>query len=141
MSLAIEKLARRQLADLEALSPGTYFGEPHAPLSVKEAYEVQDRVTALRVANGDRIAGYKLGCLEPKINQTCLDNVPLWGFSGGSEEALAWLSANLSSSGMQLEPGQLVLTGTLSGLFPAKAGDHIRVAVDGSAEVTATVAA
>jgi 2-keto-4-pentenoate hydratase len=32
------------------------------PLSLADAYRVQDQVTALRLADGERRAGWKLGC-------------------------------------------------------------------------------
>ena len=50
-----------------------------ADLSIAEAYEVQDRVVARRVAAGARHAGYKVGCTSRAIRaQLGLDN-PVFG--------------------------------------------------------------
>jgi len=238
-------LARRQYDDLKALNPGTYFEEAHPALSLTDAYAVQDQVRALRTAHGERVGGYKLGCLGPKIretfqmdgpirgtlfenefhrsgtilscsdyanlaiegemairigadgaaagvfpvielhhlvlrgeprtlpeliannglsagavfpvpedravvpdamlhveiNHTRVDTAPLWGFPGGFEATLAWLKTHLGESHLQLEPGQVVLAGTLGGIHPVRAGDEVRISLDGGAEVTLYVRA
>ena len=38
-------------------------------LSLDEAYEVQERYLASRIANGERPAGYKVGCTSPQIRK------------------------------------------------------------------------
>ncbi len=233
MTVSIERLAIRQLEDWVRLTPGTYFGEPGASLSLAEAYQVQERIVELRVANGERIGGYKLGCLGPKIratfgmdgpirgtlfsnefhpsgaNLSCAQyanlaiegemairigahgaaesvfpvielhhfvlrseprllqelivnnglnagavfstvatqvsapdgtvdieingqpvaRTPLWGFPGGLEETLNWLKVHLAAHGLQLEPGQIVLAGTLGDIYPVTQGDRVRVRV------------
>lgn len=62
----IEEWAARQLADYDARTPGTLFGEG-AVLSVSEAYRVQSAVVELRLERGEALAGYKVGCTSPKI--------------------------------------------------------------------------
>ena len=42
---------------------------PIADLSIADAYAVQDRVVALRVADGERHAGYKVGCTSNAIRR------------------------------------------------------------------------
>ena len=53
-------LAERQLADYRRGSPGTVFAAG-ALLSVEDAYAVQRVVARLRVADGETLAGYKVG--------------------------------------------------------------------------------
>lgn len=239
MTDSIEQLALRQVADLTALTPGTYFEEPHTPLSLDEAYDVQERIVQHRETNGEQVGGYKIGCLGPKIRQTfgmdgpirgtlfrnefhrsgstlsCakfanlaiegemairigadgkpesvfpvielhhfvlrsdprslqelivnnglnagavfphsnavsldpdamieieingqpIDSVPLWGFPGGSEETLDWISGHLAARGLSLKPGNVVLAGTLSDIFPVGPGDVVTVKVGQASEV------
>ena len=47
----------------EALDP------PIAKISIAEAYAVQDQVAALRVARGEEIVGYKVGCTSAAIRR------------------------------------------------------------------------
>lgn len=58
--------ATRQLADYDARTPGSIFGEG-VTLSVAEGYRLQSAVAALRQKRGERIIGYKVGCTSPKI--------------------------------------------------------------------------
>lgn len=60
-------LAARQLADYDRHCPGTVFGAPPLPLTVEDAYKLQLAVAALRVARGEPVAGYKIGCLSPAV--------------------------------------------------------------------------
>lgn len=62
----IRQWAARQLADYDAVQPGTLFAEG-VELSVSQAYEVQAAVTQLRCDRGDRVIGYKVGCTSPTI--------------------------------------------------------------------------
>lgn len=81
----IDQLATRQLEDLRRLIPGTVFGEAGIALSLDDAYRVQDRITALRCADGEHVGGYKLGCLGPKIRQTFGMDGPIRGTLFGNE--------------------------------------------------------
>lgn len=60
-------LAERQFADLKALSPGTCFADPDFALSLEEAYALQDAVKELRLAAGETVAGYKIGCTGASV--------------------------------------------------------------------------
>jgi 2-keto-4-pentenoate hydratase len=62
---ALEELADRQWRDYRARQPGMCFADPGFVLSLAEAYEVQDTVAKLRIAAGDRLIGYKVGCTGP----------------------------------------------------------------------------
>ncbi len=65
MAGMIEALAARQLRDYRARTPGTCFAEPAFALELAAAYDLQDAVAALRVAAGERVVGYKVGCTGP----------------------------------------------------------------------------
>ena len=58
----LQDLADRQWRDYRARQPGTCFADPDFVLSLADAYELQDAVAKLRVAAGDRLIGYKVGC-------------------------------------------------------------------------------
>lgn len=64
-----EALADRQWRDYRARQPGTCFADPDFDLSLAAAYELQDAVAKLRVASGDRLIGYKVGCTGPGTTQ------------------------------------------------------------------------
>ena len=63
----IGKLAAAQLQDYRSNNPGTCFEDPIFSIDIATAYELQDAVTALRVASGERVIGYKVGCTGPTI--------------------------------------------------------------------------
>ena len=58
----IASLARRHLQDYRARQPGTCFGDSGFSLDLQAAYALQAEVTKLRIAGGDRVIGYKVGC-------------------------------------------------------------------------------
>ena len=62
---ALAGLAARQWADYRAREPGTCFADPGFTLDLRQAYGLQDAVSALRVGDGDRVIGYKVGCTGP----------------------------------------------------------------------------
>lgn len=64
-SEVLELIARRQLSDYRAGTPGTFFAE--GSLDLDQAYRVQDLVASTRIAEGDTLAGYKVGCTGPRV--------------------------------------------------------------------------
>ena len=66
MTSEIRALADRQWRDYRARQPGTCFADPGFVLNLSDAYELQDAVAALRVSAGDRVVGYKVGCIKPR---------------------------------------------------------------------------
>lgn len=64
----IAEWAERQLTDYDARTPGSLFAEG-LTLSVQEGYALQTAVTALRIARGERVVGYKVGCTSPTIRR------------------------------------------------------------------------
>src|SRR5205823_8775667 len=76
----LDQLARRQLADYDAASPGLRFADPEFDLSVPEAYELQFKIASLRQLRGESIAGYKVGCVSPAVQGQLGLNQPLFGY-------------------------------------------------------------
>src|SRR5229473_1632173 len=81
----LDQLARRQLADYDAASPGLLFAEPEFDLTVPEAYELQFKVASLRQLRGESIGGYKVGCVSPAVQKQLGLNQPLFGHIFDSE--------------------------------------------------------
>ncbi len=67
-SLNLAALARRQLSDYDAISPGNIFGEGIV-LDEAAAYRLQSHVAQLRSERGERVIGYKVGCTSPAIQR------------------------------------------------------------------------
>ncbi len=99
MALAANDLAARQYSDYQRRCPGTYFGEDHQPLSVEDAYAVQAEVASLHERNANPIAGYKVGCIGPKVREQFGMNGPIRGFvyAGEMHRSGAEVSASAHS--------------------------------------------
>ncbi|MBI3682041.1 MAG: fumarylacetoacetate hydrolase family protein [Acidobacteria bacterium] len=75
----LELLARRMLEDYDRHRPGTAFLDPALDLSLVEAYSLQLAVAQLRQQRGERIAGYKVGCLNPQVQRQLGVDRPVFG--------------------------------------------------------------
>ena len=85
LDMTIADLAARQLRDDLQGTPGTYFAEDYLPLTLKEGYGVQAEMARLRSAAGDSVAGYKIGCIGPKIKEAFGMSGPIRGLLYKSE--------------------------------------------------------
>ena len=74
----LQLIAERQLRDFDARNPGTIFGDP-IDLTLADAYEIQRRFVQLRVARGEQVAGYKVGCTSATIRQQLKIEHPVFG--------------------------------------------------------------
>ncbi len=106
MGLSVRGLAVRQLTDYRARTPGTFFAEEDRPrLTLDDAYAVQAEVARLRAAEGEPVAGYKVGCTGPNVREQFGMDGPIRGFVYGtelypSEATLSYASyANLAVEG------------------------------------------
>lgn len=81
----VRDLAVRQLREYRERTPGLYFAGDAAALTLHDAYAVQAEVARLRVAEGDALAGYKIGCLSPRIFELFGMSGPIRGFLYRSE--------------------------------------------------------
>jgi len=96
-SAELDRIAEQQLADYDARSPGTVFADPEFTLSIDDAYQVQLRQAALREERGERIAGYKIGCMSEAIRAQLGLDQPVFGHLYAGE---------IRQSGVELEASQ-----------------------------------
>lgn len=87
------RLARCQLADYDAHRPGQLFADSTAALTVEEAYAVQIAMARLRRERGERIVGYKIGCVSPVVRRQLGIEHPVFGHIFESE--VFWTPAKL----------------------------------------------
>jgi 2-keto-4-pentenoate hydratase len=81
MGPSVRGLAARQLTDYRARMPGTFFAEEdHPRLSIDDAYAVQAGVASLRAAEGEPVAGYKVGCTGLSVREQFGMDGPIRGF-------------------------------------------------------------
>ena len=81
MGFSVRGLAARQLTDYRAGTPGTFFGEEDKPrLTLDDAYAVQAEVAGLRVAEGESVAGYKVGATGAGTRKQFGMDGPVRGF-------------------------------------------------------------
>lgn len=95
MNPALQELAERQWRDYRAHTPGTYFAAAE-PLLLEEAYNLQDAVARLRIAAGDSVIGYKVGCTGP-------GTTALFGMAGPIRGCL--FRSELRRAGATIDPG------------------------------------
>ncbi|KKO71589.1 2-oxopent-4-enoate hydratase [Kerstersia gyiorum] len=50
---------------------------------------------------------------------------------GHPANAVAWLANTLGQLGIALEPGEVILSGSLAAMVPVQAGDHLRISLGG----------
>lgn len=67
--LDLSHLAKRHLADYDAHRPGRIFADGADFLDVAQAYALQREVARLRIARGEALAGYKVGCVSEAIQR------------------------------------------------------------------------
>jgi hypothetical protein len=99
---SLAELADRQWRDYRRRQPGACFADPQFDLSLAAAYELQDGVAKLRVASGDRLIGYKVGCTGPGTTQQFGTQGPI---RGRLFVRLAALIALGDATGEQSPPG------------------------------------
>jgi 2-keto-4-pentenoate hydratase len=95
MTKQINELAQRQLQDYRSLNPGTCFSESDFSLDIGKAYAVQDEVVRLRVQEGERVVGYKVGC-------TGSGTIKLFGMKGPIRGTL--FEKEVLENGVKLDP-------------------------------------
>ena len=74
----LHELAIRQLADFDARTPNRMFLRP-SQLTIIQAYQLQEEVGRLRERRGERIIGYKIGCMSAAIQQQLGISEPIFG--------------------------------------------------------------
>jgi 2-keto-4-pentenoate hydratase len=79
------------------------------------------------------------GALSVWINDRLIEAGELWPMRGGMHASLEWLRAHLATTGRTVVPGQIILAGTVLGLYPVRAGDRIAVLIDNKVAVECEV--
>lgn len=67
------------LEDFDDHSPGTIFERPDWNLSINDAYELQFEVASMRESRGERVAGYKIGCISDTMQRQLGIDHPVFG--------------------------------------------------------------
>ena len=67
------------LKDFDAHRPGTIFEDSELNLSINDAYDLQFEVAALRESRGERVAGYKIGCISATMQKQLGIDHPVFG--------------------------------------------------------------
>ncbi len=81
----LNSLATRMLNDFDSHNPGTVFADG-LRLDVEGAWRVQGAVARLREARGEKVTGYKIGCVC-SVNQTTMGLThPVWGRLWSTEQ-------------------------------------------------------
>jgi 2-keto-4-pentenoate hydratase len=82
---ASNTIATRMLADYDAVTPGMLYADG-LRLDLPDAWRVQTAVTRLREARGERVVGYKVGCVDPGNQALMGVPHPVWGRLWNSEQ-------------------------------------------------------
>ena len=69
MDVTIEALAARQIADYRRLSPGSFLRRAARAAHRRGSLPRAAGDLRLRVQDGDRVAGYKVGCTSAEIER------------------------------------------------------------------------
>ncbi len=85
----LQALAVRHLRDYDAREPGLVFDGCDPMASVDEAYRLQAAVAALRSKRGEHVAGFKIGCVTPSVQQQLGVDRPVTGHVFASEVRLS----------------------------------------------------
>jgi 2-keto-4-pentenoate hydratase len=78
MVVDLQELARRMLADYDARTPGQLFGEP-LDLTTDQAYALQAEIARRREQRGEKVIGYKVGCMSRPIQVQLGVKEPIFG--------------------------------------------------------------
>ncbi len=115
-SETLRELAKRQLRDYDSHRPGSVFEDPGFALTIPDAYALQFEVARLREARGERIAGFKIGCVSPTLQAQLGIREPVFGHI---------FSTELHRSGATLDPAHYDGL-AVEGEFAVRVGRHAR---------------
>ena len=118
----LAETARRLLDDYDNHHPGTVFAKDWFHVTLEQAWELQARVAALRVARGERVAGYKVGCVSESVRRQLGLSHAVFGrvFAGELHESGCELDA-AGYEGLAIEGEfavRLGAEGEVSSVFP-----------------------
>lgn len=81
----LNAIARRMLADYDAVDPGTVFADG-LRLSISDAWRLQTAVATLREQRGENVVGYKIGCVCANNQRMMGLRHPVWGRLWSTEQ-------------------------------------------------------
>lgn len=81
----LNAIAQRMLADYDAVDPGTVFADG-LRLSIADAWRLQTAVATARERRGERVIGYKVGCVCPGNQKMMGLTHPVWGRLWSTEQ-------------------------------------------------------
>ena len=124
----LHALAHEMLHDYDAAVPGRAFANG-LRLDLSDAWKLQGAVAALREARGEKVVGYKVGCVDPGNREFMGLEQPVWGRLWESEwhdTGVALAKADFAN--ISLEAGFGV---TLSrALQPGMSADDITASIE-----------
>ena len=65
----LRETAKCLLHDFDIHKPGSIFERKELSISINNAYDLQFEVAAMRESRGERIAGYKIGCISDTMQR------------------------------------------------------------------------
>ena len=74
----LDIFANKILEDYDSKNPGTIF-KTKIKLSNEDALLIQSKVTKLRINRGEKVIGYKIGCIAKETQKKMGFNQPAWG--------------------------------------------------------------
>ena len=74
----LDQYAKKILEDYDSNNPGTIF-KTKLKLSNDDALLIQAKVSKLRVDRGEKVLGYKIGCVAKETQKKMGFNQPAWG--------------------------------------------------------------
>jgi len=81
----LDSLADQLLSDYDTQNPGTVFGNG-LRLELADAWQLQHNVTALREHRGEKVIGYKVGCVSEGNQKAMGLTHPVWGRLWSTEQ-------------------------------------------------------
>ena len=81
----LNQLAKQLLHDYDLRNPGTAF-ESGLVLGLEDAWRLQNTVADLREARGEKVVGYKIGCVSEQNQKMMGLTHPVWGRLWSTEQ-------------------------------------------------------
>ena len=106
----LNNYSRQILDDYDSKTPGTIFKEK-VRISVEDAWYIQSTVAGLREERGEKVIGYKIGCISKETQLKMGFTKPAWGRLWKHEvysDGIILEKSNYSNTAMEAEFGMIV---------------------------------
>src|SRR3989442_1778551 len=131
----IEKIASALEHAERSRTPLPPLSETYPMLAPAEAYAIQSAWFAMKLAQGARLIGRKIG-LTSRAMQQQMGTGTGAAVLGHPAFAVAWLANKLAEFGVTLLAGQVILSGSMCGAVPVAPGDTFRATITELGEVS-----